>query len=149
MAQPFVPGQVLILPGQSSSPGIGQIAAEAFVRSSINAGVNKLINGPGHLQSANDNQKELGGRSTINSNTIVYNNYGVNGDGQRTIGNSRGLDGTGNVSPVVQYKVSDEELMKLSENLFAKEEVNLGNFATFDLQRKTMEENFQDFAPNV
>ena len=82
MAQPFVPGQTLVvLPsGQQSSGGrgFGTMLKEALVFSTVNAGVNRLINGPSHSHSYQQSAPAAVPGSTSSSNTVsntyIYNN---------------------------------------------------------------------------
>ncbi|XP_011306195.1 poly(U)-specific endoribonuclease homolog [Fopius arisanus] len=246
MSQPYVPSQTIIFPSQSSaSPGIGQLVKEALVYSTINAGVNRLINGAPyhHHYVGSSPQTHPTGVSTVTNNTtIIYNNYGDQGQvppgtspgvpgayvpnnpGSYPSGSPGGSFGSGNsgsytpnggtygtnhvgsippqspvpgavsppvtggnplypgvvgnpvipaaagntsvlnshntttgnnqnaaaapeAPPVPQYYISDDELMKLTETLFSKEEVNLKKYVSLYVQRKTSAVNVTDEAP--
>ncbi|XP_015122472.1 poly(U)-specific endoribonuclease homolog isoform X2 [Diachasma alloeum] len=168
MAQPIVPGQVIVLPSQSNpSPGLGQIAAEAFVHSAINAGVNRAINGPSHQHTVSrDRKQQPEGSSTItNSTTIIYNNYGqpqgtttsedrthssgINVGSRSSVSNASQNTGSNSQLPAVQYYIPDDELMKISEALFAKEETDLNKHVILNLQSKVKAEKIGDEAPRV
>lgn len=80
-SQPFVPGQsVIVLPGKSSSPGLGQMVKEALVYSTINAGVNAGVNrliygAPPHYHHYGTDTRYSGSQSSVTNNTtIIYNN---------------------------------------------------------------------------
>lgn len=75
--QPFIPGQtILMVPGQQSSgPGFGQLVKEALVFSTINAGVNRLIN-PHHTHYVETRPAETAPPSTTTH--ITYNNHYIN-----------------------------------------------------------------------
>ncbi|XP_034936977.1 poly(U)-specific endoribonuclease homolog [Chelonus insularis] len=92
-SQPFVPGQsVIVLPNAPKEPGLGSMVKQALVFSTINAGVNRLINGAPHHHwhdSSYHPSNPTGSTSTVTNNTtIINNNYGVP-DGQQ-IGTSSG-----------------------------------------------------------
>ncbi|XP_015122473.1 basic proline-rich protein [Diachasma alloeum] len=246
MSQPYVPGQTIILPSQSSSgPGIGQLVKEALVFSTINAGVNRLINGAPHQHhyvSSSPQVQPTGGSTVSNNTTIIYNNYGPGDQGQGTPGAPPSVPGTyvpsnpgsytpgssgggyvpsnsgsyapgaipygpstnpGGISPpsampgiapsmvpggslpnpgssgsptvpaspgsasvsavtngtnqnvaaapeappAPQYYIPDDELMKLTETLFSKEEINLKKYVTLYVQNKVKAGNITDEAP--
>ncbi|XP_063973604.1 endoribonuclease CG2145-like isoform X3 [Diachasmimorpha longicaudata] len=232
MSQPYVPGQTIILPSQSSSsPGIGQLVKEALVFSTVNAGVNRLINGAPHHHhyGSSSPQVQPAGSSTVTNNTtIIYNNYGpdqgqgvpgvppsvpgayVPGNpGSYTPGSPGGSYNPSNsgsyppaglpqsgapgipppvasgslpnpvggglpsvpapppassapvgahrtnqsvtvapeAPPAPQYYISDDELMRLTETLFSKEEMNLKKYVTLYLQNKVKPGNVTDEAP--
>ena len=81
-SQPFVPGQtILMMPGQQDSGrGFGQMVKEALVFSTINAGVNRLINP--HTHNYVESRPDTGSPATTH---VTYNNQyfntppGVNG----------------------------------------------------------------------
>ncbi|CAG5093420.1 Similar to CG2145: Poly(U)-specific endoribonuclease homolog (Drosophila melanogaster) [Cotesia congregata] len=83
-SQPFVPGQnVVVVPGNSKGPGIGQLVKEAVVFSTVNAGVNaainRVINGaPSHYYHNNPGYSPAysapNSPSVTNNTTIIYNN---------------------------------------------------------------------------
>ncbi|XP_036140344.1 poly(U)-specific endoribonuclease homolog isoform X2 [Monomorium pharaonis] len=228
-AQPYVPGQtVIMVPGQQNSGrGLGQMVKEALVFSTVNAGVNRLLNPyphhvydynrpassgtsethitynnhyfntassdsvssalpnvpPGNIpitypaNSANPNPVNPSSMnpSPVNSGpvnnpvitpgvsipTIVSNGsttYPVNGSSVNTAGTTNNVE----VSPVVlpnglsadntmnnkgtsneatiyspQYKILDDDLLMLTEELFAKQEVNISKYLTLHLQSKS------------
>lgn len=221
-AQPYIPGQtVIMVPGQQDSGrGFGQMVKEALVFSTINAGVNRLINPhthyiPDYNRPANPGTTASETHVTYNNHyfnnappgntpsvpaspnvpqgnvpvtypanypnpvnnpvitpgvsipTIVGNNGGVaypasNGSSVNTMGTTNNMGGSPNgfsagntvndqkgpdqgttvYSP--QYKISDNDLSMLTEELFAKQEVNISKYLTLYLQSKS--ENVTDAA---
>jgi len=216
-AQPYIPGQtVIMVPGQQDSGrGLGQMVKEALVFSTINAGVNRLINPHHHYDSnpssgtstsethitynnhyfntapagsvspaslnvpqgnvpvaypANPNPANLNpiNNPAINPGvsipTIVSNGsttYPVGGSFVNTMGtannvaappiatsnessagNTANNQGTTIYSP--QYKISDDDLLTLTEELFKKQEVNISKYLMLHLQSKS--ENVTDAA---
>ncbi|XP_029170555.1 poly(U)-specific endoribonuclease homolog isoform X1 [Nylanderia fulva] len=222
-AQPYIPGQTIIMAGQQDSGrGFGQMVKEALVFSTINAGVNRLINPHHHYASdygrpvsstsethethnnyyfntapnnapsipALPNVSQGQGNvpltypvnypSSVNNPAItpgvsspitVGNNssvtYPVSNDASmnavrmtnnmggppvapsaeistgNTVNNKNSPDeGTIVYSP--QHMISDNELMMLTEELFAKQEVNISKYLTIHVQSKS--ENITDEA---
>lgn len=219
-AQPYIPGQtVIMVPGQQDSGrGFGQMVKEALVFSTINAGVNRLINPfphyasnsrpadtsntpsethvtynnnyyypPGNPPSASTSSNVpqgnvpvthpgnyptpvnnpaitpgvsiptiVGNNSSVTSPTSngsfvnTTNNMGGSSNGfsagnntAGTVNDQRGPDqGTTVYSP--QYKISDNDLSTLTEELFAKQDFNISKYLTLHLQSKS--ENVTDAA---
>lgn len=217
-AQPYIPGQtVIMVPGQQDSGrGFGQMVKEALVFSTINAGVNRLINP--HTHYVPDSRPA--GSGTTSETHITYNNHyfntppsgtpvvpaSPNAPQQNTqstpnipptypasypgsvnnpaitpgvsiptiagnnvtypAGSPATTNNTGSVLPVVppgppagsdqvtpsqgtpvyspQYRISDNELWTLTEELFAKQEINVSRYVTAQLQNKS--ENLTDAA---
>ncbi|XP_017892092.1 poly(U)-specific endoribonuclease homolog [Ceratina calcarata] len=225
--QPFIPGQtILMVPGQQSSgPGFGQLVKEALVFSTINAGVNRLINP--HTRYVETRPAETAPSTTTH---ITYNNHYINtapgADGNTNptsvpqgnagsiapyippassnptggftpnVGNSNVPSGNtnsyipsipasvvSNTSPAVSgttttgsqnlnnnptnsavpqsnlsdstvhpevyvptYRISDDELYKITEELFAKNPHNLSKYIKLNLQAKAASTNITDQA---
>lgn len=78
-AQPYIPGHtVIMVPGQQDSGrGFGQMVKEALVFSTINAGVNRLINPHHHYIS--ESSRPAGSSTTTSETHITYNNHYFNG----------------------------------------------------------------------
>ncbi|XP_054014060.1 endoribonuclease CG2145-like isoform X2 [Hylaeus anthracinus] len=76
-AQPFIPGQtVIMVPGQQDSGrGLGQMVKEALVFSTINAGVNRLINPHTHTHYVESRPESASSAPTTH---ITYNNQYFN-----------------------------------------------------------------------
>ncbi|KZC07378.1 Poly(U)-specific endoribonuclease like protein [Dufourea novaeangliae] len=193
-AQPFIPGQtVIMVPGQQDSGrGIGQMVKEALVFSTINAGVNRLINPHTHhyVESKPDTNPSTTTHITYNNqyfNTLpgvnvssnMYNtnvpNNGVsssvsgstNGNdgtmfgGSTTIGNAAvptaqsSLSGTSsnensttnssNVDNTFFYRISDNELLQITEDLF-KKSLNISKYIKLNLQNRATSPNITDEA---
>lgn len=215
-AQPYIPGQtVIMVPGQQDSGrGLGQMVKEALVFSTINAGVNRLINPQHHYV---HDYSSSPARTSTSETHITYNNHyfnspapsgnnvspassnipqenvpvsypsnsspvnnpvitpGVsipsivnNGNTTYLVNGSSVIarDTTNNekVSSVVppgfpagnavnnqeatsyfpQYKISDDDLLKLTEELFVKQEVDISKYLSLHLQSKS--ENVTDAA---
>lgn len=221
-AQPYIPGQtVIMVPGQQDSGrGFGQMVKEALVFSTINAGVNRLINPHHHY--VPDYNRPASPSTTATETHITYNNqyfntappgntssvpaspnipqgnvpitypanypspvnnpaitpgvsiptiagnngsviYPVsNGSSVNTVGTTNNMGGSPNGFPAgntvndqkgpdqgttiysPQYKISDNDLLMLTEELFAKQEVNISKYLTLHLQNKS--ENVTDIA---
>lgn len=84
-AQPYIPGQtVIMVPGQQDSGrGLGQMVKEALVFSTVNAGVNRLLN-PHHYHDHYDHhtsysRPESSSSSSTSETHITYNNNYFNG----------------------------------------------------------------------
>lgn len=77
VAQPYIPGQtVVMVPGQQDSGrGLGQIFKEALVFSTVNAGVNRLLNPHQHYHASES--APSGGASGATTH-ITYNNHYYN-----------------------------------------------------------------------
>ncbi|XP_018400262.1 PREDICTED: poly(U)-specific endoribonuclease homolog [Cyphomyrmex costatus] len=213
-AQPYIPGQtVVMVPGQQDSGrGFGQMVKEALVFSTINAGVNRLINPHHHY--VHDSSSPSSGTGTSETH-ITYNNhyfntappgsvpptsqnipqgnvpimnpinpnpvnnpvvtpgvsipaiisngsttYPVGGSFVNTVGTVNNVEtpsvvppnefstsnivtnqemsnqGTTIYSP--QYKISDDDLLMFTEELFVKQEVNMSKHLTLHLQSKSV-----------
>ncbi|XP_076639830.1 uncharacterized protein LOC143351790 isoform X2 [Colletes latitarsis] len=82
-SQPFVPGQtVIMVPGQQDSGrGFGQLVKEALVFSTINAGVNRLINPHTHYTASTpDSSSQPAATTHVTYNNQYFNTPpGVNG----------------------------------------------------------------------
>ncbi|EFN88106.1 Placental protein 11 [Harpegnathos saltator] len=80
-AQPYIPGQtVIMVPGQQDSGrGLGQIVKEALVFSTINAGVNRLLNPYPHHHYVSDSSRPASSSTTTSETHITYNNHYFNG----------------------------------------------------------------------
>lgn len=217
-AQPYIPGQtVIMVPGQQDSGrGFGQMVKEALVFSTINAGVNRLIN-PHHHYISDYNRPASSTSETHSTNNYYFNtapgntpsvpaspnvpqgnmpypaNYPTNPvnnpaitpgasvpmivgnnsnvtypvsnnssvNTMRTTNNmegspvvppngvsagntvnnqgspDQGLSDQGTIVYSPQYKISDNELMLLTEELFAKQDVNISKYLTLYLQNKS------------
>ncbi|KYQ56334.1 Glyoxalase domain-containing protein 4 [Trachymyrmex zeteki] len=217
VAQPYIPGQtVIMVPGQQDTGrGFGQMMKEALVFSTINVGVNRLINPHQHdysspssgtgtnethitynnyyfntarpgsvsLASSNIPRGNVSVASPVNPNpnlnpmitpdvsipTIVSNGsttYPVGSSSLNTVGTANNVEipsvvapnefsisntgnnqrmfnqGTAIYSP--QYKISDDDLLMLTEELFVKQEVDISKYLTLHLQSKS--ENVTDVA---
>ncbi|KOX78255.1 Poly(U)-specific endoribonuclease like protein, partial [Melipona quadrifasciata] len=195
--QPFVPGQtILMMPGQQDSGrGLGQMVKEALVFSSINAGVNRLINPHTHHYveskpadpapaaptthitynnqyfntAPNDNDKmnstnvsQANGLPTSSvvptSSVAPTSNVGA-GSGTSIIGSrvnenvttspteAKVTSGQNNVpnNPAgignSFYRISDDELSKISEELFAKSSHNMYKYIKMNLQTRVTSSN--------
>ncbi|XP_046832487.1 AT-rich interactive domain-containing protein 1A-like [Vespa crabro] len=228
-AQPYIPGQtVLMVPGQQSSGrGFGDMIKEALVFSTINAGVNRLINPHQHYYEPKPSGTEgstggsTGTTTHITYNNQYFNNYPVNGtngtmdpqnmgsppnpmynptgsnpqqnsaipiansgiyyppsnipgisDGNNVRSpNQLGVTGvstvtkndtnlyvqgndsnkqinntTANTADIYQYIISDNDLYKISEDLFAQEEHNLTKYIIMNLQARSNPGNVTDVA---
>lgn len=226
-AQPYIPGQtVIMVPGQQDSGrGFGQMVKEALVFSTINAGVNRLLNPHPHYvhdysrPAISDSTSEThitynnhyfntvppGSVSPVSPNvpqgnvpvaypanpspmnpnpnpvnnpvitpgvsipTIVSNGsmtYPAGDSSVNTMGtasnvqaspavppnefsagntvNNQGTSNQGTVLYSPQYKISDNDLSNLTEELFVKQEVNISKYLTLHLQNKS--ENLTDSA---
>ncbi|KMQ88492.1 placental protein 11 [Lasius niger] len=222
-AQPYIPGQTVIMAPQDSGRGFGQMVKEALVFSTINAGVNRLINPHHHYVPDNSRPASETSETHITYNnhyfnapppgntpsvpaspnvpqgnvavtypaiypnpvnnpaitpgvsipTIVGNNGSVtypasNSSSLNTVGTTNNMGGPPVVSPngfsagntvnqgsanqektvySPQYKISDNDLLMLTEELFAKQEVNLSKYLTLHLQSKS--ENVTDAAKGL
>lgn len=93
VAQPYTPGQtVIMVPGQQDSGrGLGQMFKEALVFSTVNAGVNRLINPYPHYHPSESASSGAAGSTTTH---ITYNNHYFN-----TVPGINGTVDTTNVSP--------------------------------------------------
>lgn len=220
-AQPYIPGQtVIMVPGQQDSGrGFGQMVKEALVFSTINAGVNRLINPHHHY--VPDYSRPASPSTTASETHITYNNqyfntappgntpsvpaspnvlqgnvpitypanypnpvnnpaitpgisiptitgnngsiYPASNDSSvNTVGTTNNMGSPPNGFPAgntindqkgpdqgttiysSQYKISDNDLLMLTEELFAKQEVNISKYLTIHLQNKS--ENVTDIA---
>ncbi|KAK9298455.1 hypothetical protein QLX08_008236 [Tetragonisca angustula] len=209
--QPFVPGQtILMMPGQQDSGrGLGQMVKEALVFSTINAGVNRLINPHTHHYveskpvdpasaaptthitynnqyfntAPNDNDKmnstnvsqanglptspiaptsNVGGNIPSSENIPNTSNIpslSLAGSGTSIIGSrvnenvttspteAKVTSGQNNVpnNPASMdnlfYKISDDELFKISEELFAKNSHNIYKYIKMNLQTRVTPSN--------
>ncbi|CAK9817153.1 Endoribonuclease CG2145 [Anthophora plagiata] len=225
--QPFVPGQtILMVPEQNSGRGFGQMVKEALVFSTINAGVNRLINPHTHhyVESKPDTASSPTTHITYNNqyfNTVPGMNGTTNptntpqGTGQTNsysggtpsanmppaIGptnsypsggssvplsgnespymsnipsNTGGSGSTGRGTPVIesrvtenvttptaqpdtvnsvaadnnvlQYRISDNELYRISEELFAKSSHDISKRIKLNLQTRVTSPNVTDEA---
>ncbi|XP_043276343.1 poly(U)-specific endoribonuclease homolog [Venturia canescens] len=249
MGQPYVPGQtVVVLPNQQSQDsgrGLGQLFKEALVYSTVNAGVNRIINGAphhhhdGYSSSQPAAQPAAASTTSTVTNTVIYNQYGTPNPGANGIpaqgqpaasatpGNSAGTslpsfpsgnpnsgsptgspssnpstvtDGHPNPSfphpganptsgtqnpgqtgtpsnplnsnnpapqsgtpsvartnntnnetappaPEFVYFISNEELWNLTESLFAKDEIKANQYVRMNLQKRSVNPNVTDEAP--
>lgn len=225
-AQPYIPGQtVLMVPGQQSSGrGFGDMIKEALVFSTINAGVNRLINPHQHYYEPRPSGNEgssgggTGATTHVTYNNQYFNNYPVNGTNgtmePQNIGSSptnptynptgsnpqqnsampmansgvyypssnipsisdgnnvrspnqsivTGVNNTnfanndtnlyvqGNDSnnqgnnDIYQYPITDNDLYKITEDLFAQEEHNLTKYIITNLQARSKPGNITDVA---
>jgi hypothetical protein len=217
-AQPYIPGQTIItVPAQQDSGrGFGQMVKEALVFSTINAGVNRLLNPHHHY--IPDSRLAGNNGGTTSETHITYNNHyfnnappgysppipasaqgnipstypanypspvnnpiitpgvstpiivGNNGSTiyPNTFSNNSFVSNDTNGPPVVypngtannamnkqetfnqgtvyspQYKISDNDLWILTEELFAKQEINAYKYLTLYLQNKS--QNVSDAA---
>lgn len=205
--QPFVPGQtILMMPGQQDSrQGLGQMVKEALVFSTINAGVNRLINPHTHhyveskpadpaptaptthityqyfntapndkMNSTNVSQTNglptspvaptlnVGGNipssenipNTSNIPSLAGNGSGTSIIGSRVNENvttspteAKLTSGQNNVpnNPASIgnsfYRISDDELSKISEELFAKNSHNMLKYIKMNLQTRATSSN--------
>ncbi|XP_043679691.1 poly(U)-specific endoribonuclease homolog [Vespula pensylvanica] len=224
-AQPYIPGQtVLMVPGQQSSGrGFGDMIKEALVFSTINAGVNRLINPHQHYYEPRPSGTEgstggsTGTTTHITYNNQYFNNYPANGtmdpqnmgsppnpmynptgsnplqnptlpmtntgvyyppsnipsvsDGNNDarLPNQLGVTGVSmkndpnlyvqgndsnkqvnntiaNTADIYQYFISDNDLYKISEDLFAQEEHNVSKYIVINLQARSKPGNITDVA---
>ncbi|CAL7943097.1 unnamed protein product [Xylocopa violacea] len=77
--QPFVPGQtILMMPAQDSGRGVGQLVKEALVYSTINAGVNRLINPHHHSHYYSESRSDAAAATPVPTTHITYNNQYFN-----------------------------------------------------------------------
>ncbi|XP_043518178.1 poly(U)-specific endoribonuclease homolog isoform X3 [Frieseomelitta varia] len=207
--QPFVPGQTIVMmPGQQDSGrGLGQMVKEALVFSTINAGVNRLINPHTHHYESkpvdpasaaptthitynnqyfntapNDNDKmnstnvsqanglsspiaptsNVGGNIPLSQNIPNTSNIpslSLAGSGTSIIGSrvnenittspteAKMTSGQNNVpnNPASIgnsfYRISDDELSKISEELFAKNSHNMYKYIKMNLQTRVTSSN--------
>jgi len=220
-AQPYIPGQTIItVPAQQDSGrGFGQMVKEALVFSTINAGVNRLLN-PHHHHYIPDSRPVGSSGDTTSETHVTYNNHYFNnappgyspsvpalsqgnipstypinypspvnnpvmtpgvstpiivGNNSNTIypntfsnnfsasndtngppvtypsgtftDNAMNKQGTFNQGATVyspQYKISDNDLWILTEELFAKQEIDVSKYVTLYLQNKS--QNVSDAA---
>lgn len=222
-AQPYIPGQtVLMVPGQQSSGrGFGDMIKEALVFSTINAGVNRLINPHQHYYEPRPSGTEgstggsTGTTTHITYNNQYFNNYPANGtmdpqnmgspnpmynptgsnpqqnpalpmtntgvyyppsnipsvsDGNNArLPNQLGVTGVSmkndpnlyvqgndsnkqvnntiaNTADIYQYFISDNDLYKISEDLFAQEKHNVSKYIVINLQARSKPGNITDVA---
>lgn len=227
-AQPYIPGQtVIMVPGQQDSGrGFGQMVKEALVFSTINAGVNRLLNPPHYHQHYMSSGDRPSDSNTHTSEThITYNNHYFNGapssnapfmpaspnapqgssvpvtypanypnsannpvitpnvlvptilanNGSNVnpgVGSSAGASNnvgdilsvppsaqsTGNIMNnqrvsdqsttinLPRYRISDNELWTLTEELFARQEFNVSKYLTLHLQNTAKSQNITDEA---
>ncbi|OAD60592.1 Poly(U)-specific endoribonuclease like protein, partial [Eufriesea mexicana] len=195
--QPFVPGQtVVIAPGQQDSGrGFGQMVKEALVYSTINAGVNRILNPHTHHHyveskpdptststthitynnqyfntppGVNNNMNSTStpqaiGPTTNNFPTEVFN---VVENGIRTptashihekqitpsTGSSASNDqknpfnNPANINSMLSYRVSDDELFRISEELFRKRSHDISKYIKLNLQNRVTSPNVTDEA---
>lgn len=222
-AQPYIPGHtVIMVPGQQDSGrGFGQMVKEALVFSTINAGVNRLLN-PHHHTFVSDSSRPASSSSTTTSEThITYNNHYFNGvptgntpvvppspnqgsvsypanypspvnnpaitpgvsiptivgnnssvvnpsdSSVGTTGTTNSMGGSSAIPPngypanntmnnqesdqwansnMPQYRISDDELWTLTEELFALQEFNVSKYLTLNLQSAAKSPNITDEA---
>lgn len=210
--QPFVPGQtILMVPGQQDSGrGFGQMVKEALVFSTINAGVNRLINPHTHYAETKpadsapptptthvtyNNQyfnTVSDGYNKMNSTNVpqgtefptsptglpnfpngaITSNVGGNnipssgsaspnipdipssttrhvfgsGTNENVITSSSGSNNPANINKSFDYTISDDELFRISEELFAKNSRNMNNYIKMNLQTRVMSTNITDEA---
>lgn len=208
-AQPYIPGQtVMMVSGQQDSGrGLGQMVKEALVFSTINAGVNRLLNPHHHYVYDHSSPERSSPSSTSTSEThVTYNNHYINtvppgnnvspassnvpqgnvaypanpspvnnpvitpGVSIPTIVNNGSTTNPVNGSSVIamstannkeapspvvprdgfladdavnnqgtniyspKYKISDDDLLMLTEELFVKQEVNISKYLSLHLQ---------------
>lgn len=223
-AQPFVPGQtVLMVPGhQDSGRGLGQMVKEALVFSTINAGVNRILNphtshthyveskpdaAPattthvtynnqyfntppgvnGTMNSANvpqgtgaannyqngayppatpqatgsNNYYPSGGfNSGVASSSAPINGIGTPVAGPRGTDNTNASTTTANVSSdqknilnssasvenTLLYRISDDDLLKISEEIYARTPQDLFKHIKLNLQTRVTSPNVTDEA---
>ncbi|XP_031775682.1 uncharacterized protein LOC100864928 [Apis florea] len=188
--QSFVPGQTILMEPRQQNSDFGQMIKEALVFSTINAGVNRILN-------PHTNYVENRPDSTSATTThITYNNQyfntalGVNDEKMNSTNvlqgfpnNSNGIF-TSNIeevrikTPIIEshinenintsiivssnqknlsnnsisinnkffYKISDDELFKISEELFAKSSHNIYKFIKLNLQTQVTSLNITDEA---
>lgn len=210
--QPFVPGQtILMMPGQQDSGrGFGQMVKEALVFSTINAGVNRLINPHTHyvetkpadsapptptthvtynnqyfntvpdgynkMNPTNVSQgtelptsptglpnfpnraftSNVGGNSIPSSGSASPNIPDIpssttrhvfgSGINENVITSSTGSNNPANINKSFHYTISDDELFKISEELFAKNSRNMNNYIKMNLQTRVTSTNITDEA---
>lgn len=210
--QPFVPGQtILMMPGQQDSGrGFGQMVKEALVFSTINAGVNRLINPHTHYVETKpadsapptptthvtyNNQyfnTVSDGYNKMNSTNVpqgtefptsptglpnfpngaITSNVGGNnipssgsaspnipdipssttrhvfgsGINENVITSSTGSNNPANINRSFDYTISDDELFRISEELFAKNSRNMNNYIKMNLQTRVTSTNITDEA---
>ncbi|XP_011156530.2 poly(U)-specific endoribonuclease homolog [Solenopsis invicta] len=182
---------------QPSRPGIGQLAKEALVYSSVSAGVSAAVNRllPGGIYGRspgydNSHGGAGAGAGAGGSHTeITYNNYyynqsnPTNGEAPAVPANNNGVPANSNApaaaaapvqpppeadkkaeasapsnanSPNPQpesnpsqpnYPISNDEVKKLSENLFEADKNNAYKYITVNLQGETKEDSTADDAP--
>ncbi|XP_060820132.1 endoribonuclease CG2145-like [Bombus pascuorum] len=209
--QPFVPGQtILMTPGQQDSGrGFGQMVKEALVFSTINAGVNRLINPHTHyvetkpadsapptptthvtynnqyfntvsdgynkMNPANVPQgtefpisptglpnfpngpftSNVGGNNIPSSGSASPNipdipsstTRHVFGSGiNENVTSPTGSNNPANINKSFDYTISDDELFRISEELFAKNSRNMNNYIKMNLQTRVTSSNITDEA---
>jgi len=169
---------------QPSRPGIGQLAKEALVYSSVSAGVSAAVNRllPGGIYGRSPGSSNGGGSHT----EVTYNNYYYNqsnpangeaanngasnsatpvqspppapADTDKKVeanapSNAASTDNTNsqlppqnNNSSQPNYPISNDEVKKLSENLFGVDSNNVYKYITVNLQGETKEDATTDDA---
>ncbi|XP_014468582.1 PREDICTED: poly(U)-specific endoribonuclease homolog, partial [Dinoponera quadriceps] len=218
-AQPYIPGQtVIMVPGQQDNGrGFGQMVKEALVFSTINAGVNRLLNPSPHHQHFVSDSSRPASSSTTSETHITYNNHYFNGvptdntpaippspsqgsvsyypasypspvsnpaitpgvsiptivgnngnvmnstggsSTSTTVGAHRAVAPNGHPSNTMnnqrmsdqwamsRYRISDEELRTLTEELFDSQEFDTSKYLTLDLQSLSRSPNVTDEAKN-
>lgn len=209
-AQPFVPGQtILMVPGQQDSGrGLGSMIKEALVFSTINAGVNRIINPHTHhyVESKPDSTSNPAPTTHITYNNQYFNtppgvdmnstnpsqgigstinNYSSGNNSpyvpntptsapssisvENRIGTSTGsntnenkitpttgfnaannqknlVNNSANIDNTFSYKISDDELFRISEELFMKNSRNISQYIKLNLQTRVTSPNVTDEA---
>ncbi|EFN88107.1 Placental protein 11 [Harpegnathos saltator] len=181
---------------QPSRPGIGQLAKEALVYSSVSAGVSAAVNRllPGGIYGRSPGSSGNGGGGSHTE--VTYNNYyynqsnPANGEAAVAATNNNGALGPNAPSPGTpaqsppavaetekkteanapnnnaaplnnanapnpqpdqpsppNYPISNDEIKKLTENLFEMDKNNAYKYITVNLQGETKEDSTADDAP--
>ncbi|KAG7199306.1 hypothetical protein KM043_018160 [Ampulex compressa] len=195
---------ILLQPGQSSRPGIGQLAKEAFVFAGVSAGVNAAVNRiiPGGIYGTRGTGGGGGGNGGGTTHTeITYNNYYNNGTApdqaaaanpapnqtpaasnqtpnqaaapeanqNSQAGQTSQTDAANSGAPAAAaaaadakpnsqeaaqnnpnplgYVVSNDDIKKLTEELFTKDKNNAFKYITVNLQGEKKDESTTDDAP--
>ncbi|KOC70597.1 Poly(U)-specific endoribonuclease like protein, partial [Habropoda laboriosa] len=192
--QPFIPGQTILMVPEKhdSGRGFGQMVKEALVFSTINAGVNRIINPHTHHYTESRPATDTAAPAAAAPTThVTYNNQYFNGvpgtpDAANPTNMPQGTGQTNNYSDsssstgsghrtsitgsrtnenvaaptaesnaanpttadpnVLQYRISDNELYQISEELFMKSSHDISKMIKLNLQTRVTSPNVTDEA---
>ncbi|XP_066581125.1 endoribonuclease CG2145-like [Prorops nasuta] len=161
-AQPFVPGQTIVLTSQqqSSGGGFGDTFKEALIQSTIQGAIHGLVHPYHHHHHHHYHDNNSPASNGTSTSTIITNNY-YNASGNSTnsgtvAGQVQNVQSTNTQTihnnppvppvPVMQYKISDNDLYQITEELFRKQDQSVGRYITMNLQSRFTSDSTNNIA---